>query len=201
MILAIDAETSGLPSKGMQIDNPQYPWACQIGCALFGFDGHDRAIFGSRIRAPEGRKISEGAAKVHGITSRDAARTGVPEIIALGVVCAYAAEARYIVGFNLNFDRSIIEAALIRLGKDTRKLMRPGLEAIDLMKPSASACKLTGMADDGGYKWPRLSEALALIRNERPCHGHHDALKDALSAKRLFLSLHHRGYFDIAGAA
>ena len=199
MILALDCETSGLIPKGAVPGSAQFPWPVQIGAVLFGFDGHDRASFGSRIRA-DGRTVSAGATQVHGITSRDVGKSGVPEIIGLGLICAFAAEAKFLTGYNVGFDRAILESALIRLGKETKKLVRPGLEMVDLMPPATAACKLPSDREDGAYKFPRLSEALTIIRKERPRKGH-DALSDARSAKRLFLSLKARGYLDIAEAA
>ncbi len=200
MILAVDLETSALPAKGVPMDSPQFPWAVSAGAVLFDFDGHDRACFGSRIRA-EGRTVSPGATAIHGITTREAGRGGIPELIALGVICAYASEAKFLVGFNVEFDRAILEAALIRLGKDTRKLVRPGLAVVDLMKPAAAFTKLPSERDTGEYRWPRLDDALTIIRNERPRQGHHDALRDAYAAKRLFLSLKSRGALEIEAAA
>jgi DNA polymerase III epsilon subunit-like protein len=199
MVLSIDCETSGLIPKGAEPGSGQFPWPCQIGAVLFGLDGRDRAQFGSRIRA-DGRTIGSGAAGVHGISSREAGRTGIPEVIALGAVCAFAAEARFLVGFNVAFDRAVLESALIRLGKDTRKLIRPGLQVVDLQRPAAAFCKINSGHESGSYKWPSLDEALAGMRNERRRKGH-DALVDAKSAKRLFLSLHHRGALDIGVAA
>lgn len=200
MIVALDCETSGLIPKGAAPGSAQFPWPVQIGAILFGLDGHDRASFGSRIRA-DGRTIGASASEIHGISSRDAGKSGVPEIIGLSIVCAFAAEAQFITGFNLPFDRAILESALIRLGKETKKLMRPGLQAVDLMRPATALCKLYSEREDGSYKYPRLGEALSIIRHERPRQGHHDALRDAAAAKRLFLSLHHRGALDIGAAA
>jgi DNA polymerase III epsilon subunit-like protein len=202
MILALDVETSGLPARGIEIGNDQYPWPVQVGAVLFGFDGHDRAVIGSRVRAPDGKKITDGAVAVHGITSREAARSGIPELLALSLLCNLAAESAYVVGFNLSFDLGILESAIIRNGKDTSKLIRSrGVTYLDLMRPAAAFCKLQGPAETGEYRWPRLDIALQTIRNERPRQGHHDALHDAMAAKRLFLSLHHRGAFEIARAA
>jgi DNA polymerase III subunit alpha len=200
MIVALDLETSGLPAANAEIGSQQYPWAVSAACVLFNFDGRDLAIFGSRIRA-DGRTISPGAQAIHGISAREAGRSGIPEVIALGVVCSYAAEARYIVGFNIDFDRKILESALIRLGKDPRKITRPGLQLVDLMKPAAAFCRLPSEHHSGGYKWPTLSDALQKIRNERPRTGQHDALRDAMAAKRLFLSLHHRKALDVTERA
>lgn len=200
MILAIDTETSGLPAKGAVPGSAQYPWPVQIGAVLFGFDGHNLAVFHSSVRA-EGRSISAGAQGVHGVSSRQAAKAGVPELVAVNIVCHFASEAKYFVGYNAEFDRGILESSLIRLGKDTAKLMRPGLQLVDLMRPAAQFCKIPSDRDSGEYRWPKLDDALAIIRHDRRRDGPHNALKDALAAKRLFLSLHHRRAFDIPEAA
>jgi DNA polymerase-3 subunit epsilon len=171
-----------------------------VGAVLFDFEGRNKSQFYSPVRA-DGRAISSGASAVHGITSKEAARSGMPEVIVLGAVCAMAAEAEYLTGFNVGFDRSILESALIRIGKDTRKLCRPGLQVVDLMLPCAPFCKEASGREDGSYKWPRLDDAISTIRHERPRKGHHNALDDCLRAKRLFLSLHHRGALDIPRAA
>lgn len=199
MILAVDVETSNLPPRGMGIENPQYPWPMQIGAVLFDVDGRDHAIFSSRIRA-DGRTVSDGAQAVHGISAREAGRSGIPEIIALAAVCHFAGQASYMVGFNIEFDRDVLHASILRLNQDPKRLMRPGLEIVDLMKPSSAFCKLDSGREDGQYKFPRLGEALSVIRNERPRQGRHDALRDAMAAKRLFFSLRHRGAFEAEAA-
>jgi DNA polymerase-3 subunit epsilon len=200
MILALDVESSNLPAKGMAIDHPQYPWMMQVAAVLFSFDGRDHAVFSTRIRS-EGRTVSEGAQRIHGISTKEAGKTGIPEIVALSAICHFAGQARLLTGFNVEFDRDILQASIIRLGQDPRRLVRPGLQLVDLMRPSAAFCKLPSECDDGSYRWPKLSDALSGIRNERPRQGHHDALRDAMAAKRLFLSLHHRGAFDLSEAA
>lgn len=200
MILAVDVETSNLPPRGMGIENPQYPWPMQIGAVLFDVDGRDHAIFSSRIRA-DGRTVSDGAQAVHGISAREAGRSGIPEIVGLSLVCHFASQAKYLTGYNVEFDRDILHASIIRLNQDPRRLIRPGLALIDLMRPSSAFCKLDSGREDGQYKFPRLSEALSGIRNERPADGRHDALRDARSAKRLFLSLRHRGALELEEVA
>lgn len=200
MILALDVETSGLPLRGMALTDPAYPWPVSIGAVLFDLDGHDQAVFYSRIRA-EGRAIGAGAENVHGISSRQAAKTGIPEIVAMSAICHFASQALYLTGFNVSFDRDVLQAAILRLGQDPKRLLRPGLQLVDLMKPSAALCQKPGERDSGEYRWPKLSEALGKIRNERPAQWRHDALHDARSAKRLFLSLYHRGVLDLGMVA
>lgn len=197
LILAIDVETSGLPPRGIEVGHEQYPWPVQIGAVLFGMDGHDRGVFSTRVRA-EGRSISKGAAEVHGISSREAGRSGIPEISAINIICHFAAEASYLTGYNVRFDRDVIWSALIRQNKPASRLTRPGLELVDLMLPSQAVCKLSGEREDGQYKWPRLSDALTILRNERPSKRAHDAFDDAKAAKRLFLTLVNRKLVEIA---
>lgn len=200
MILALGVKTSGLPAPGMTVEHPQYPWPVEIGAILFDFSGTNHAVLGTRIRA-DGRAVAKGAEAVHGISAREAGRTGVPEIVALSMVCHFAGQARYLTGYNVTFDVDVLHASIIRLGQDPKRLIRPGLQVVDLMRPSASFCKLAGEAQDGAYRWPRLQDALTVIRHERPRQGRHEALKDAGSAKRLFLSLHHRKALDLGEAA
>lgn len=200
MILAIDAESSGLPARGMALTDPGYPWPCQVAAVLFNFDGHDQAVFSTRIRS-EGRAIGAGAQNIHGISSREAAKTGIPEVVALSAICHFASQALFIVGFSVEFDRDVLHAAILRLGQDPKRLLRPGLQLVDLMKPSAAYVQSSSGREDGAYRWPKLSDALGTIRHERPAQGRHDALDDARKAKRLFLSLHHRGALDLPEAA
>lgn len=200
MILALDIESSGLPPDGVPIGSAQYPWMVSVGCVLFDMSGRDRAVFGSRVRS-DGRTIQADATAVHGISTREAGRSGIPERTALSLVCNLAAEATILTGFNVEFDRNVVVSGIVRLGQEPQKLTRPGLQVLDLMRPAAAFTKIPSGHADGGYRWPRLDDALARIRNERPRQGHHDALKDAMAAKRLFLSLHHRGALDLGVAA
>lgn len=200
MILSLDLETSNLPPKGIEIGSDQYPWPVQAGCVLFELSGHDRAVFGSRIRS-DNRTIHPAATAIHGITTREAGRSGIPEKTALSLICNLAAEASTLIGFNVAFDRDILVSSIIRLGQDPKKLVRPGLQVLDLMQPSTAFCKLPSERDTGEYRYPKLDEAMCMLRRERPRHGYHNALNDALRAKRLFLSLHHRGAIETSEAA
>lgn len=197
IIFAIDLETSGLPPKGIEPGHDQYPWPVQVGAVLFEIDGRNRSVFSTRVRS-DGRSVTKGASGVHGLSGRDLSRTGIPEISAINVLCHFAAEASIVTGYNVHFDRMIIQSSLIRLGREGSKMFRPGLQVVDLMPPSAAVCKLPSVREDGQYKWPKLDEAMAIIRREQPPKGHHDALRDAIKAKRLFMSLYHSGMLEVA---
>lgn len=202
-VLAIDLETSGLPPKGVSIGDPQYPWMVEVGAVLFPLPSLPPAdagefIFSTRVIAADGRQIQAGAAAVHGITTRDAGRFGVSEVVALGVICGYARNARWITGFNVAFDRDIVHSALILLKKDPTAFTRRGLQIVDLLPPATAACKLPSDHESGGYRWPKLSTAMNMLLGEEPSEGKHRALPGAQSAQRLFAFLHARGMLDIS---
>ena len=199
MILSIDTETSNLPARGMEPSNPRYPWAVHIGAVLFDDDGRDHAIFSTGVRA-DGRSISAEAQRVHGISTVQAGRTGIPEIVALSAVCHLASQAQLLVGYNIEFDRDVIVAAIIRNNQDPHRLLRPGLQVIDLMKPAAACCKLPTDHESGTYRWPSLDEACKILLGEAIRDGIHSALDDVLRAKRLFFWLREHGALDMGTA-
>jgi DNA polymerase III epsilon subunit-like protein len=197
MMLALDTETSGLIPHGVPKGNPAWPFIVQVGAILFDLDGTERAVFGSQVRS-DGKTISPGAEKVHGISTRSARRDGVSELAALAVISGFAAQASIITAFNAKFDIDIIESSLIRLGKSTRMVVRPGVEIVDLIPPAAQLCKLPSGHESGSYRWPSLDAACAAILGEPERIGPHVALHDAGRAKRLFLALRSRNLLEAA---
>ncbi len=200
MILSLYCESSNLPARDMAVTDKQYPWPVRIGAALFDNDGRDQALFSTGIRA-DGRSISLGAQNVHGVSSRDAGRVGVPEIVALSVICHMAGQARYLIGFNVEFDRDILVAAVLRQNQDPRRLLRPGLQLVDLMKPCAAFCKLPSEHDSGSYRWPSLDDACQLLLGESPRTGPHTDWDDLQRSKRIYFWLQERGALEIEAAA
>jgi DNA polymerase III epsilon subunit-like protein len=196
LALALDLESSGLPPSGVEKGHPQYPWACQIGCLLFDLEGNEMAVLETIIKS-EGRKMQPGAIVVHGISDQDAATFGVTEISAYALLCHLAAKARWLVGFHVKFDRDIVESALMRLQRDARMLVRPGLEVVDLVQPCAAVCKIESDHESGTYRWPNLDKACETILGDAPRQGKHGALDDARRAKRLFLELRKRNVIEL----
>lgn len=195
--LALDVESSGLPKRGIDAASPQQPWAVSVGLVLFNDADDELGVFSSRIRA-DGRRIEDGASAVHGITDREAARTGISEIAAMAVVCGFAAQAHVLTGYSVKFDRGICESTLARLGKDARMLIRPGLQVIDLIEPAAAYCKIASDHDSGSYRWPSLDVACQQILGEPPREGAHNALSDAQRARRLYRALRNLNLIEAA---
>jgi DNA polymerase III epsilon subunit-like protein len=194
-ILSIDTETSGLARSGIEKGSEEYPFLLEVGLELFAEDGTTAGLFKSRVRS-DGRSIQPGATAVHGISDRAAVRDGVSEIAALAVISGFAAQADYLIGYSVSYDRDIIESALIRRGKETRMLVRPGLEVIDIKLAATAACKIPTDHSSGSYKWPSMDVAAEMILGEPPRVGPHDALLDCQKAKRLFMALKHLTTFQ-----
>jgi hypothetical protein len=198
MIVFADLATSGLMKRELPKDHAGQPWAVAIACELTDADGASMAQFYSPIRA-DGRKITEGAKAVHGISDRDAGKNGINEIVALGCLCAFASQAKYVVGFGIDFDRDIVESLLMRRNKDTKLWTRPGLEFVDVMKIAAHACKILPKEPrpDGQWKWPSMEEACTMLLGAAPpAQANNWELLQLV--KRLFFVLRDRKLFEVA---
>lgn len=158
MFLFFDIQTSDLLRRDLPLDDPNQPWIVYIAAELTNRDGNHIAGFDTGVRA-DTRKIRPGAEKAHGISNREAARQGVNEIVALGMLIGLAAQAEYAIGYAMEFRRDCVTSALLRRGKSTDIWTRPGLQFVDLQKPAASFCKLPSERDSGEYRWPKFDEA------------------------------------------
>jgi DNA polymerase III epsilon subunit-like protein len=199
LFLALKLETSGLPPPNIPKGDPQYPWFCQVGLVLFDETGRRHGFLSSMVRA-DGRKIQTGATAVHGIDNRAVGSGGLKEIAALAVVCGFAAQADYLVGYHVRFDRDVLESALIRLGKSTDMLVRRGLAVIDLVDPCSAFCRVTGEHESGTFRWPPLTTAAEKILGDPPAPdgSARDAFAGAETAMRLFLELRRRDAIEVA---
>lgn len=199
MILLVDVETSDLLQPDLELSDQAQPWVVQMAAELIGIDGESLAFMKTGIRA-EGRKIRPGAEAVHGITSRQAAKTGMSEVTALGFLIQLANQARYVVGYGLKFDRDVIASVLLRAGKSARMWLREGLEFVDLIVPAAAVCKLPTEHHSLTHRWAQLHTACEIILGE-PAEAEgeqHDSWTDCQRAKRLFIEIRKRGFLEIA---
>lgn len=200
MLLFLDTETSGLLKRNLPLESPEQPWIVSIAAQLCDNSGNELAAFRSGIRA-HGRSISDGAKAVHGISTREAGKGGVAEKSALRILCgreSFAAQARFVIGHGLDFDRDVIAGSLLRNGWDAAVWLRPGLSFINTMTSAAPFCKLPSDHDSGSYKWPSLDHACELLLGEPPRVGRHDAWDDLNRCSRLFFWLRDRGTFEVA---
>lgn len=201
--LFVDCESSGLFKANLPMDSEQQPWIVSLAAELVSDAGQQIACINTGIRA-NGRKITDGAQKVHGVSSALAGRTGVSELAALGVLCgreSLASQARYVIGHGVSFDRDIITSVLARNGRDATTWVRPGLTFIDTMLAATPFCRIPAERDDGAFKWPSLDETSEMLLCEPARTGPHAAWDDLQRCRRLFSWLKARNAFDMAEAA
>lgn len=201
--LFVDTESSGLLKKNLPLDSAEQPWVISLAAELCDDAGNQLACINTGIRA-NGRRISDDARAVHGVSSALAGRTGVSELAALGVLCgreSLASQARYVIGHGIGSDRDIITSVLARNGRDATTWVRPGLTFIDTMLAATPFCKIPSGHDGGGYKWPSLDEAAELLLNESVRTGPHVAWDDLQRCRRLFYWLKAHGALDMGSAA
>jgi hypothetical protein len=200
VILFVHLATSDFFKRGLPLTDPSQPWIVAIAAELADIEGHALDFVSTRVRAAPGRKIREGAEARHGITSREAAKTGISEIVALGMLCGLAAQARFVVGHGIEFDRLTVESVLLRSGKDARLWMRPGLESLDTMTSAAPFCRIKANPprDDGQFKWPSLDDACHALLGEPKREPPLDLWESVQRTKRLFLHLRSLNAYELA---
>jgi DNA polymerase III epsilon subunit-like protein len=202
-LLFVDTETSGLLNRNLPMDSDQQPWVVSLAAELCDDKGRQIACINTGIRA-NGRKITDGAKAVHGVSSALAGRTGVSELAALGVLCglqSFASQAAVVVGHGVSFDRDVITSVLARNKRDATTWVRPGLTFVDTMLAATPFCKIPSDHESGGFKWPSLDEACELLLNEPPRTGPHNAWDDIQRCKLLFFWLRSSGALEIGEAA
>lgn len=203
MLLFLDTETSGLIKTSLPLDSPEQPWIVSMAAELTDGAGQQIAAIRTGIRA-NGRTISDGARKVHGVSSAIAGRSGVSELAALGVLCgreSLASQARYVIGHGVSFDRDVVTSVLARHGRDPAIWARPGLEFVDTMVAAAPFCGIAGEHESGGYRWPSLDLACETLLGEAPRTGLHDAWDDLRRCKALYFWLRDHDAFEAEAAA
>lgn len=190
MELFFDTETSDkFNFKTQNYKSKNFPWIVQIG-AVLADEGIAYAELNCIIQ-PDGRIISEGAAKVHQIDVKDAIKYGVPEAKVLDIFMAMSDLAEVIVAHNFNFDAQIMAATLLRNGfalKAEELLYKK--KSYCTMQNTTALCKLPGPY---GYKWPKLQELHQHLFKENFI-GAHDAMFDIRATMKCYYKLKEDGW-------
>jgi DNA polymerase-3 subunit epsilon len=203
MLLFVDTETSGLIKKGLPLSSPEQPWVVNLAAELTDANGAQLACISTGIRA-NGRTVTDGAHKVHGVSSAAAARTGVSELAALGVLCgreSLVSQARYVIGHGISFDRDVVTSVLARQGRDATTWVRPGLVFVDTMLAAAPFCGIQSEHESGGYRWPSLDQACETLLSQSPRIGPHSAWDDVQRCKALYFWLRDHSAIELEAAA
>lgn len=151
--LFLDTETTGIPSDynapSSQISN--WPRLVQISWSIT--DETSKIIKEeNHIIYPKGFTIPKDASTIHKITTEKAQTYGKSLTDVMRIFINDFKEADYIIGHNINFDKRIIGAELIRLGQMDIMDTKP---FYCTMISSTNYCKIPGPY---GYKYPQLKE-------------------------------------------
>ncbi|MCF6307513.1 MAG: 3'-5' exonuclease [Flavobacteriaceae bacterium] len=186
MHLFFDTETTGLPKnwKAPVTDLNNWPRMIQIGWILS--DNGNRIDTGNFIIKPENFTIPFEASKVHGITTEKAIAEGVDLENLLRKFNNLIAQSNFIVAHNIDFDKMILGAELLRKNVASNFQRTP---KICTMKSATNYCQIPG---NYGYKWPTLSE-LHIKLFGKNFEGAHDAFADIEATEKCFWELKRRG--------
>lgn len=151
--LFFDTETAGLPKDYNALTHWLKNWPRLVQLSWITTD-EDCNILSENdyIIYPDGFTIPEDAVRLHGITTEFAKEKGKPIKEVIDKFMEDFNAATTIVGHNIDFDKKIIGAELIRLGQND---IMSSKEALCTMKGSVDYCKIPS---SHGYKWPKLQE-------------------------------------------
>lgn len=188
--LVFDTETSGLWRDDLPAMDPNQPHLVQLGAQLFDRHWNKRGHLNVLIR-PDGWEIEKQAEAVHGISTATCHRYGVALAEALVAFRAVATPAARVVAHNLAFDRKILAVAIHRAGGEGVWWHRMAPKFLCTMEAATDACQLP--ATFGGFKWPSLEEALAVLLPDRQIAVRHDTDSDVVACAALYRELIERG--------
>jgi DNA polymerase-3 subunit epsilon len=193
VFLIFDTETTGLPDWRAPSDSDHQPHLVQLAMVLLDAEFRERASV-SLIVKPEGWKIPDEVAKIHGITTDIAERFGVPEKSAAKLYASmlYTTGAMG-VGHNVKFDLRIMRIALLRAGYTKEQLDGREVQTFCTMTTSTPIVNLppTDKMKAAGFnkpKTPNLGECIKHFFGE-DLEGAHDAMVDVRACLRLFRHL------------
>jgi DNA polymerase III epsilon subunit-like protein len=181
-----DTETTGVPLnyKAPSSDTNNWPRLVQLAWILTDEEGN-RIHTGNLIVKPEDFIIPTDATRVHGITTQRAKEEGVPLAEVIEQFNADLDVANYIVGHNVDFDKKIVGAEMIRLGM---KDIMDSKKSYCTMQSSIDFCKIPGKY---GYKYPKLQELYKKLFGSEFDNAH-DALSDIEATEKCFWELRKR---------
>ena len=185
--LFFDTETTGVPRnyKAPSSDAGNWPRLVQLAWILTDENGN-RIHTGNMIVKPNGFVIPADAAKVHGITTQRALAEGIPLKDVITQVKADLEVATCIVCHNVEFDKKIVGAEMIRLGMRDEVGRK---KSLCTMLASTNFCRIHGYY---GYKYPKLQELYWKLFGE-DFDDAHNAMSDIEATERCFWELKKRG--------
>lgn len=194
-VLVFDTETSGLWRDELPITSPEQPHLVQLGAQLFDRQWRRWGHVSCLIK-PDGWEIEPQAEEVHGISTHTCHRYGIGLAEALIAFRGLVSVAPRLVGHHVQFDRKVITVACHRAGGEGLWWTRIGHKFFCTMESSTDTCKLP--AEFGGFKWPSLEEAVAILLPGETWPVKHDADTDIAATVAVYRELLRRGIVEEA---
>jgi DNA polymerase III subunit epsilon len=194
MYLFFDTETNGLPknmhASPLELDN--WPRVIQLAYIVLDDNLDEVKTFEALIQ-PDGWTIPQLKFWIdNGFSDEKNAAEGIPMEDALAHFCDDVSVCNTIVAHNLNFDKPIITAEMLRYGVSP---LHKQLYKHCTMLSSVSYCAIP--AKNGrGYKWPKLEELHEKLFGDKFDNAH-DALADVRATVRCFKELVSMGIMKV----
>lgn len=191
LFLFFDTETTGLPIfyDAPSSDTNNWPRLVQLSWVVTTEDGKIISKYNYIIK-PEGFSIPSSSTNIHGITNQYAIDNGFSLKYVLGIFRKDLSKCAMIIGHNVDFDKKIIGAELIRLGKTD---VIQSFKSFCTMKSTVDFCKLPGRY---GYDYPELWQLYQILFKEK-FEGAHNALNDVIATYRCFYELKKRALISL----
>jgi DNA polymerase-3 subunit epsilon len=189
----VDTETTGLPKSGDPKQEGQAR-VCQLAVLLTDDNGKALNEMCFLIR-PDGWTISEGAAKIHGITTEIAEKHGINAVTAYKLFVAQVRQADIIVAHNVAFDKRLmeIEAAYLKevvVDKPWHCTMEQTRDLCAI--PPTDNMIAAGRTEC--FKSPKLEEAYRIICRRSLGNNAHNAMADVRACRDIFFALKNKSY-------
>lgn len=185
MHLIVDTETSGFYNASLALDHPNQGRIIQLAALLLDEELNEVGQFSSLIY-PTTWVIQPGAQAVHGITQDRCDKYGIPIEVALSALSGFFDCSTVIVAHNYQFDSKMLQ-------NEGFQLMNR--QNICTMLSSTNLCHIPSQR--GGFKWPKLNEALKILALGEVVKAH-DALADCRGCARLYKYLIQNNLLQIA---
>lgn len=181
MFLILDTETTGVTPQDRIVS---ICWALYDAAAT-EITVHHHIIY------PVGFTIPDGATAIHGISTEQARRLGIPLRTALQSLCSDIARysPQLYVGHNVFFDRPIVLNEYRRINYPEN--FSP-LQTFCTMKTGTNVCCIQHYFR-GGYKWPKLEELQHHLVGQSLASAH-DAKCDVSATAKCFFELCRLGH-------
>ena len=186
MYLIFDTETTGLPKRwdAPLTDSDNWPRCIQIAWQIHNVKG-EVVSHEDYLVQPDGFTIPFDSEQVHGISTALAEHQGIPLTEVLENFKRALAQADYIVGHNVSFDRNIMGAEFLRMNMPD--LLEEKAVIDTCTEETATLCALPG-GRGGKFKLPTLSELYHFLFEEN-FEEAHNATADVEATTRAFLEL------------